>query len=163
MITDSDIEAVERVVAMQAVYRMFSVSGRLLYVGVTSNLATRLASHAEKRWFPLVATITLTWYPNRETAEQAERAAIEAEHPWINISGRSAKAPAIVARTLSQMPEGPVSLAEAVGLRILHCTLGAARKAAARPGFPQPVAMRGLARLYDVDALCAYRESRKRR
>jgi GIY-YIG catalytic domain len=162
MITESDIEAVERVTSMHAVYRMWSAAGALLYVGVTGNLAKRLDGHAEKRWYPLVATITLEWFPTRDAAEVAEAQAIVTEHPRVNIAGRSAKAPS--APRLAGWPDGPVSLAEAVGLRILTCTLGAARKAAGRPGFPEPVGRRqDKANLYDVDALCAYKQSRGKR
>jgi predicted GIY-YIG superfamily endonuclease len=94
MITESDIEAVERVTSMHAVYRMWSGKGALLYVGVTGNLARRLDDHAEKRWYPLVRSITLEWFPGREAAEAAEAQAIMTEHPRVNIAGRSAKAPA---------------------------------------------------------------------
>src|SRR5262249_7300172 len=153
--TESDLETV---VAMQAVYRMYSTSGRLLYVGVTSNWAHRFSGHAEKRWFPLVANITLQWFPDRETAERAERTAIENGQPRMNIVRRSAKEPPACMPAPGETPDGPLSLAEAVGMRVLQCTLSAARKASQRPGFPAPVGMRGPANLYDVDALCAYKE-----
>lgn len=156
MITESDIEAVERVLNMHAVYRMYAASGRLLYVGMTGGLDRRLVSHEEKRWFPQVASITLEWHPTRDAAAEAERQAIATEHPRINIAGRSAKVPPIAVKVPTGMPDGPVSLAEAVGLRILRCSLGAARKAARRPGFPAPVGKRDMANLYEVDALCAY-------
>lgn len=160
MIDDLEHAAVQHVTSMQAVYRMFDKYGQLVYIGVTGDLGRRLASHAEKRWFPQVVQITLTWFPDREAAERAERAAIDAEQPRINIAGRKAKTPPVAMRRLSQAPDGPVTLAEAVGLRILHCTLHAARKAAQRPGFPSPVGLRGTAKLYDVDALCAFRTRR---
>lgn len=162
MITESDIEAVEVAASMHAVYRMFSRKGALLYVGVTGNLGRRIDDHTDKRWFPLVANITLEWFADREAAETAEARAIATEHPRVNIAGRSAKAPPVA--RLSGWPDGPVSLAEAVGLRILPCTLNAAQKAAQRPGFPLPVGRRqNRANLYDVDALCAYRQSKGKR
>lgn len=165
--TESDLEAVQRVTDMHAVYRMYSAAGRLLYVGMTGNLSSRLASHVEKRWFPLVNTIRLEWFLTRSDAEAAEARAIRDEHPQINIAGlpsavRDARSARL--RPVSQ-PEAlgmsPVSLAEAVGMRILHGTLTAARKRSQRdPGHPRPVGKHGTTHLYDVSALYAYTEKR---
>lgn len=70
-----------------AVYRLYDDAGNLLYVGVTGNLGRRLDNHAEKRWFLLVSSITLEWFRDRATAEDAEFAAIRDEEPQYNLAG----------------------------------------------------------------------------
>lgn len=77
---------VARLVAdMHAVYRMFDIQGRLLYIGRTGDPGQRFTDHSAKRWFPLVATITL-WFPALAAADFAERQAIQEENPWYNIA-----------------------------------------------------------------------------
>lgn len=78
---------VTRLVAdLHAVYRMFDAQGRLLYIGRTKDPGQRFADHSMKRWFPLVATITLEWHPSLTAASIAERQAIQEENPWYNIA-----------------------------------------------------------------------------
>lgn len=140
----------EQVAAMQAIYRMFDEEGGLLYVGTSAHMGKRLSSHAEKRWFLLVATITVEWFPNTEAAERAEADAIAAEHPRINIAGRSVP-----------MPDGPLTLSQAVQYRVLRATLAAVRKQAQRdPEFPASVAKRGTAHLHNPDDLTRYEARR---
>lgn len=84
-----------------ALYRLYGADETLLYVGVTRNIAIRFAHHeANKRWWPLVARKTMTWYGSRDGAEAAEDAAIDAEGPLYNIKGapREAEPPARVGR-----------------------------------------------------------------
>jgi predicted GIY-YIG superfamily endonuclease len=69
----------------QAVYRCFGTDGQLLYIGTTGKLGRRFASHAQKIWFLEVRGITLEWYPDEESALEAEAAAILAEQPKYNI------------------------------------------------------------------------------
>lgn len=72
---------------MHAVYRMYDERGHLLYVGVTGDLGQRLGEHSVKRWFPLVETVRLEWFPHRAAAAIAEKRAIIAEHPRYNKAG----------------------------------------------------------------------------
>lgn len=74
-----------------AVYRCYSDSGELLYIGESGALGKRLASHAEKVWFQQVRGITLEWYADELDALNAERRAIHVEHPKYNIQHRDAK------------------------------------------------------------------------
>jgi len=67
-----------------AVYRCYSDSGQLLYVGETGDLGTRLADHAKKPWFVQVRGITLESYADELDALKAERRAIHVEHPKYN-------------------------------------------------------------------------------
>jgi predicted GIY-YIG superfamily endonuclease len=67
-----------------AVYRCYSDSGQLLYVGETGDLGKRLADHATKLWFVQVRGITLEWYADELEALKAERRAIHVEHPKYN-------------------------------------------------------------------------------
>jgi len=67
-----------------AVYRCYSDSGQLLYVGETGDLGKRLADHASKLWFVQVRGITLEWYADELEALKAERRAIHVEHPKHN-------------------------------------------------------------------------------
>ena len=79
-----DPRVVQRLADMHAVYRMSDRDGRLLYIGRTGNIGQRFGDHSMKRWFPLVATITLEWFPTKAAAVLAERRAIISERPKYN-------------------------------------------------------------------------------
>lgn len=72
------------------VYRLLAADGSLLYVGLTSNVANRIASHragkgtddGRTRDF---ASYTVTDYPDRRAALVAEQAAIRDEAPKLNL------------------------------------------------------------------------------
>jgi predicted GIY-YIG superfamily endonuclease len=157
---NAEVDVVQQVTDMQALYRMFDSSGRLIYVGVTGNLGRRLGNHSEKLWFPRVMTIKLQWFFTRAEALAAERQAIQTEMPLVNIAGagplplqaRQAPPRCIV----GELPDGPITLAIAVGLGVIHCALAAARRASSRPGFPEPVGERGTAHLYDIGDLLSW-------
>lgn len=69
-----------------ALYRFYSPSGQLLYVGITVDPGNRWKAHAKsKPWWHDVANVTVTMYPSREAVLDAERAAILAEHPQHNV------------------------------------------------------------------------------
>ncbi len=69
-----------------ALYRFFDENGVLLYVGVTDNLGTRWATHADqKHWWDRVTSYTLEWFDTREAAEAAEQHAIWIEKPLYNV------------------------------------------------------------------------------
>jgi predicted GIY-YIG superfamily endonuclease len=168
--TDVDHRAVRRMADMHAVYRMFDPSGRLLYVGVTGNIAARLGDHAEKRWFPLVTTISLEWFPTRADAASAERRAIETECPMLNKAGqyspprvtrtKAKNAAAIAAAKLRASPR--LTIKEAVAEGISGPTVDAVRKALQRdPGSPVPVGRQGNADTYDRVKWCDWAEARR--
>lgn len=65
-----------------ALYKYFDDAGRLLYIGITGDLANREQGHiGSSRWMELTASSTVQRYPSREDALKVEREAIEAEHP----------------------------------------------------------------------------------
>ena len=71
--------------APTAVYRYFDERVLPLYIGITGDLAEREQGHiSASRWMELVASSTVTRYPNRYEALKAERLAIETEHPLFN-------------------------------------------------------------------------------
>ncbi len=107
-----DVEAhvVRCLAEMHAVYRMFDKERNLLYVGVTGDAGQRFGDHSMKRWFPLVATIELEWYPTRKAAGRAEDEAILREKPRYNIQGNKAALDLLMARhgpALTSMPDVP--------------------------------------------------------
>ena len=74
-----------------ALYRLFDADDRLLYIGITLDPAQRFREHRRTQpWWPDVARRVVEWLPvaGRE-AEYCERAAIAAEGPMRNRSGRS--------------------------------------------------------------------------
>lgn len=83
-----DPRAIQRAADMHAVYRMYDGQERLLYVGCTGNIGRRITEHALKRWFPLVDTIKLEWFPTQDAAYLAEVRAIRHEHPQYNKADR---------------------------------------------------------------------------
>jgi predicted GIY-YIG superfamily endonuclease len=70
-----------------AVYRLFGETGVLLYVGVAKNPEKRFKQHHDKEWWSGVdfERTTITWYPDKAEAFEAERQAIESEMPIYNI------------------------------------------------------------------------------
>jgi len=71
-----------------SVYRFFDRSGRLLYVGCTKNLITRLRGHGfgerPSPWWPLVSNWTYEPFGDHAEALAAEARAIVSEHPLFN-------------------------------------------------------------------------------
>lgn len=71
-----------------AVYRLYSVDGVLLYVGIARRFGSRWEDHAQGQpWWPLVDHQTVHWSPTRVEALLAEKKAIEDERPVYNIVG----------------------------------------------------------------------------
>ncbi|MFF9197319.1 hypothetical protein ACF09L_19135 [Streptomyces sp. NPDC014779] len=71
-----------------AVYRLFDVDDRLLYVGMGRNPMGRWASHAELHpWWPNVVRFEVAWYSTRREAAAEERRALKEEVTLHNIHG----------------------------------------------------------------------------
>jgi hypothetical protein len=72
-----------------SVYRLFDADDRLLYVGCSESVRTRLNAHrCEKDWFPTVTRTTVQGFPTREEALAAELEAIRSEAPVHNVKGK---------------------------------------------------------------------------
>lgn len=70
------------------VYRLFDQSGRLLYVGLTTQPARRLARHrSSKAWWADVARVSWREYPCKLHGLGAEYWAIRRENPRYNRVG----------------------------------------------------------------------------
>lgn len=70
-----------------ALYRLYNVDDRLLYLGITVNVRQRFCQHKmTKFWWHLVARKDVTWYPTREAALAAERTATVGERPIYDAS-----------------------------------------------------------------------------
>jgi len=70
-------------------YRHFDAAGDLLYIGCSSNVIRRTEQHEiQSHWLPEVATITVEHFAIVTDALAAEEAAIRAENPKHNISGK---------------------------------------------------------------------------
>ena len=69
-----------------ALYRIFGDADLLLYIGISKNFGTRWKQHAKTQpWWDEHRRMTVEWRESRPEAEEAETAAIEAEHPQYNI------------------------------------------------------------------------------
>ncbi len=67
-------------------YRFYTATGQLLYVGITMNPAKRFKAHrGQKDWWSDVAGITIEHYATRQELANAERRAIQVEHPLHNV------------------------------------------------------------------------------
>jgi DNA-binding XRE family transcriptional regulator len=66
-------------------YRHFSASGELLYVGAGPCVLCRIHARRHASWFSEIATITVEMCKSREAALAAETQAIKTEHPKHNI------------------------------------------------------------------------------
>lgn len=68
-------------------YRFFSRSGQLLYVGITNDWSSRLRQHRlGKPWYREAVRVELNVYPSRDAADKAERFAIRHERPLHNVT-----------------------------------------------------------------------------
>ena len=67
-------------------YRYFDDEGRLLYLGISGDYATRQGVHnSTSRWMPLAASSAINRYKTRGDVQKAEQEAVEAEHPLFNV------------------------------------------------------------------------------
>lgn len=68
-----------------ALYRLYDVDRKLIYVGITGNPEVRFAQHAsDKPWWPRVVHREIEWYGSRAAAAAAEEAAIKLKSPTAN-------------------------------------------------------------------------------
>lgn len=66
-------------------YRHFDAQGRLLYVGISVNVAYRLMQHMQgSPWADEIRSITVEIFETREAAMKAEREAVARENPLHN-------------------------------------------------------------------------------
>jgi predicted GIY-YIG superfamily endonuclease len=73
------------------VYRAYSGSGELLYVGMSTNFISRISTHlAKSAWAMKVARFDVKWFESREDASKAEILAIRTENPAHNVQNSSA-------------------------------------------------------------------------
>lgn len=78
-------------------YRLYDITGRLLYVGITSDWNRRRSQHAaDKEWWTRVSQIALAELPSRKDALNAERIAIRTERPAYNQVGAGGRPGSIV-------------------------------------------------------------------
>lgn len=69
-----------------ALYRLYDVDDRLMYVGISHELRIRWHHHSiSKPWWHLVTRRDIEWHPDRLAADSAETAAIVTESPLYNI------------------------------------------------------------------------------
>jgi hypothetical protein len=69
-----------------SLYRCYSASGELLYIGITRSPGRRMRQHSrEKPWWPEVAVMKWEHYPSSAELEDAERKAIQHERPKYNV------------------------------------------------------------------------------
>jgi hypothetical protein len=77
----------ERLMSAHVLYRCFDSDGGLLYIGITGDPGNRFAVHeCLTPWWADVAKIDQdSDHASRAELEEAERAAIRAEHPFYNV------------------------------------------------------------------------------
>lgn len=67
-------------------YRIWDADGALLYVGISTNPDMRMYKHKRHQpWWSEVDGVSYEWFPNRESAQGAERSAIHHENPTHNV------------------------------------------------------------------------------
>ena len=70
------------------VYLAYDADGRLLYVGFSTNLATRVGPHrANSRWWPLVRRLEVEHFLTVADARDRERELIRTLQPPFNVDG----------------------------------------------------------------------------
>lgn len=69
-----------------ALYRLFTVDHRLLYLGIAEDPDARWLGHAATApWWPLIVHKTVEWFTDRTAALDAERIAVQNERPIFNV------------------------------------------------------------------------------
>lgn len=86
--------------ATTELYRYFSASGQLLYVGISGNAIRRLTSHKKKRWGDEITRLDIEKFPDRDSAMVAEQRAIISEMPIHNVRGSTDEYPASTGVTI---------------------------------------------------------------
>lgn len=93
-----------------ALYRFYDTHDRLLYIGITVSLPTRLTDHRDdKPWWRDVARMTVEHFADRESVLAAEKAAIVTERPLHNVhhNGHSTRTNATpTGRQATRVPAG---------------------------------------------------------
>ncbi|MGW1744539.1 GntR family transcriptional regulator [Streptomyces sp. NPDC002092] len=68
-----------------ALYRLYDADDTLLYVGIAKDVTRRWRMHEwEKKWWHLVSSERIEWFPSRQEARAAELAAMRDESPLYN-------------------------------------------------------------------------------
>jgi len=81
-------------------YRFFDAADRLLYIGITVGIRSRLMKHeVEKSWYGEIARISVEHFPNRLAVLAAEKAAIQAEKPLHNVQHNGSRPRPSVSRS----------------------------------------------------------------
>lgn len=102
-------------------YRLFDSHNRLLYVGCSSNLPARFASHGrDKAWWPQVTHHTSSGPYNLKDGRFLEMRAIRREHPAYNVQHNPSPAP---------VPELPAHRGVAEAARAVSVTTVRVREA----------------------------------
>jgi hypothetical protein len=74
-----------------ALYRLFNVTGDLLYIGIASDPEERFRAHSKVQpWWPDVASRQVEWHEDRWKADDAETIAIAIERPERNFASKNA-------------------------------------------------------------------------
>lgn len=69
-----------------AVYRVYDIAGRLLYIGSSTDPDQRMVAHRSAQpWSAQIHDVEVIWYPDEPAARNVERQAIEAEAPRYNV------------------------------------------------------------------------------
>jgi predicted GIY-YIG superfamily endonuclease len=86
-----------------ALYRRFDADHRLLYVGITDDLPTRIRTHERRSaWSMFVEYRSVEWFSSRELAAIAEVVAIREEMPLFNQKHATPEARAALIEYLSE-------------------------------------------------------------
>lgn len=72
---------------MNSVYRFYSATDELLYIGMSINPFARYLHHVSKKDMSLVRVVEVEWFDTEQKAREAEAVAIRREKPLWNISG----------------------------------------------------------------------------
>ena len=80
-------------------YRCYTASGVLMYVGISVSALARWCNHGSAVWAEFVAKIEIEKFSSREAAKAAEKTAIISERPiWNNVYGARGRRPSNVSK-----------------------------------------------------------------
>lgn len=149
------------VTGLIGLYRLHNADGALLYVGITSTVTERMATHERtKPWWSEVASIDIEYFATRQAALAAERAAIVSEQPRYNLVHAEQGFPPLP--EFASTPGAPVYAGSQEICKMFGVSRQRAYQLTRRLDFPEPEAVLEMGKVWDKAKVRAWAAAKGR-